>query len=66
MTRWTNIFYTSDFVGGPMQRIFGPGVRDIAVKRKSLWCYPGGHTDYWTGGKNNEALKAIVEALKLS
>ncbi|OKS86723.1 alpha/beta hydrolase [Mucilaginibacter polytrichastri] len=65
MIRWTNIFYASDFVGGPMQRVFGKGVKDISVKRKSLWCYPGGHTEYWTGGKPNQALEEIVNALKL-
>ncbi|MGQ2981882.1 hypothetical protein [Flavobacterium sp.] len=66
LTRWTNIFYTSDFVGGPMKRIFGKGMSDIPIRRKSTWFYPGGHTAYWKGGKKNEALEAIVTALKLS
>lgn len=65
VTRWTNIFFTSDFVGGKMQRIFGKGVEDIAIPRKSPWFYPGGHTDYWSKEKQN-ALKEIVDALKLS
>jgi hypothetical protein len=66
MTRWVNIYFTSDFVGGPMQRKFGLGVKDVPVERKSIWFYPGGHTRYWTGLKENEALEALVSALRLN
>lgn len=66
MTRWTNIYFTSDFVGGPMQRIFGNGVKDIAISRKSPWFFPGGHTDYWNSKSKNSALKAIVESMGLN
>ncbi|MCX2484627.1 hypothetical protein [Pedobacter sp. MR2016-24] len=65
MVRWTNIYYTSDFVGGPAQRVFGTGIADIKIDRKSLWCYPGGHTDYWTPGKDKQALIKIVSAMSL-
>lgn len=64
VTRWTNIFFTSDFVGGPIKPLFGQGIKDIGIKRKSLWFYPGGHTNYWDTG-NNEALEKIVNALNL-
>jgi hypothetical protein len=63
--RWTNIFYSSDFVGGPMQRIFGKGIKDICIPRKSPWFYPGGHTCYWDKTDKNNALKEIVAALRL-
>jgi hypothetical protein len=54
----------TDFIGGPMQRLFGPGVRDISVKRKSIWFFPGGHTSYWS--RTSEAsLATIVNALHL-
>ncbi|OCX54259.1 hypothetical protein BEL04_08355 [Mucilaginibacter sp. PPCGB 2223] len=67
MTRWTNIFYTSDFVGGPMQRIFGKGIVDIPVPRKSFWAYPGGHTEYWDKADgHNQALRELTQALKLN
>lgn len=66
MIRWTNIYYDSDFVGGPMQRLFGKGVKDISIKRKTFWLYPSGHTNYWDGVEENEALKKIVEAMKLN
>ena len=62
-TRWTNIYFTSDFVGGPMQRIFGKGLTDNPIPRKSLWFWPGGHTNYWDIG--SPALRKITEALKL-
>jgi len=63
--RWTNIFYTSDFVGGAMQRIFGQGIRDVPIERSSPWFYPGGHTAYWDKDDKNNALDKIVEAMKL-
>lgn len=66
MIRWTNIYYKSDFVGGPMQRLFGKGVRDIEIPHKSLWFYPGGHTSYWNGKIGNQAIKEIVNALNLN
>jgi len=66
MVRWTNIYFTSDFVGGPMRRLFGKGVKDLPIARKSLWLYPGGHTNYWEGVKGNKALEAIVRFMNLS
>ncbi|WP_442587224.1 hypothetical protein ACSBL2_14375 [Pedobacter sp. AW31-3R] len=66
VVRWTNIFYSSDFVGGPMQRVFGKGIKDVKVPRNSLWCYPGGHNAYWDKADKNNALTQIVEAMKLS
>ncbi|MBK9425800.1 MAG: hypothetical protein IPN54_17065 [Bacteroidetes bacterium] len=64
VTRWTNIYYSSDFIGGPVSRIFGQGVRDIEIKKKSYFFYPSGHTMYWNM-KNIESLKKITKALKL-
>lgn len=64
VTRWTNIFFTSDFIGGPMRQKFGKGIKDIPVKRISAWFLPGGHTRYWDEG-SDASIKAIVEALRL-
>lgn len=66
VTRWTNIYFTSDYVGGTGQRIFGRGVKDLEVKRKGLWLLPGGHTNYWDAVKDNEALGCIASAIGLS
>jgi hypothetical protein len=66
VTRWTNIYYTSDFVGGAMQRVFGKGIQDIEIKRESPWFLPGGHTNYWDKEDNQNALKDIVSAMNLS
>lgn len=66
MARWTNIFYTSDFVGGPLQPLFGKGVKDLPIAHQSAGVYPKGHTDYWTGGKPNLALEELVKALRLN
>lgn len=65
VTRWTNIYYTSDFVGGSASRVFGQGVKDVPIKRKSLWFMPGGHTKYWDKMDANNAIKQIVEAMQL-
>lgn len=64
VTRWTNIYFSSDFVGGPMQRLFGIAVKDENINRKSLWFYPGGHTHYWDRD-SEESLGKIVNALQL-
>jgi len=49
VTKWTNIYYASDYIGGPLQGVFGKGIKDIPVsKRNYIPIYPGGHTDYWT------------------
>jgi hypothetical protein len=66
MIRWKNIYYSSDFVGGPMQRRFGKGVFDIKINRNSFWFYPGGHNRYWRVRKDNGALKEIVNAMRLN
>jgi hypothetical protein len=63
--RWTNIFFKSDFVGGPMT-FLGEGVANVEVRRSSIWCYPGGHTHYWDKDDDHNALKEIVAALRLN
>jgi hypothetical protein len=64
LTRWTNIYFKSDFVGSAGCRLFGKGVKDIPLDRKSLWFIPGGHTHYWDEG-SEASLEAITSALKL-
>lgn len=66
MTRWVNIYFTSDYVGGKMGRIFGKGIKDVSIKHNSKWFLPSGHTDYWTFNENNQALAELVSALRLN
>lgn len=63
-TRWTNIYYNSDYVGGPVAPLFGPGIKDIPVKRpKGLFAVPGGHTTYWDFDNKRNILNHIWEIL---
>jgi hypothetical protein len=67
--RWTNIYFSSDFVGGPMRRLFGNGIRDVRIEAgtfKNFFPFPFGHTNYWDcpGGMN--AQQAIIDALQLN
>ncbi len=65
-TRWTNIYYHSDFIGGPLQSSFGVGIKDIAVvNQKWIGIYPVGHTRYWDPDNKMNVLKEIWEVLKI-
>ncbi len=59
-TRWSNIFYEADLIGGPLKDQFGPGILDIPVdhedagfkkcKKFKKWFHdksPGSHNHYW-------------------
>jgi glycosyltransferase involved in cell wall biosynthesis len=54
-TRWTNLFFPArlgvfgDFVGGPLQDVFGRGIRDQAVTTRGFLRRnsPVAHTSYW-------------------
>lgn len=63
LTKWTNIYFTSDYVGSDCQRIFGKGIKDIEVPRKGYILVPGGHTNYWDNDKTNHALAEIAKAI---
>ncbi len=77
-TRWTNIYFPvrlgffGDFIGGPLRRWFGSGIRDIPVT-SARWgglaqITPMAHTSYWWKGKkggDSSALAALIHALDL-
>ena len=48
-TRWTNLYFDGDFIGGELGERFGLGIYDIKVRRKWKWrsLLPGSHTQYW-------------------
>ncbi|MDO8963967.1 MAG: hypothetical protein Q7W30_05665 [Coriobacteriia bacterium] len=59
-TRWSNLYFESDFIAGPLAEVFGPGIRDIRVEtedkgakdrrwnlRYALGKTWASHTMYW-------------------
>ncbi len=64
--RWTNLYFSTDYVGGPMQPMLGRGIKDVRLPPQGPWIipYPFGHTDYWKD-KECEALESLWEALDL-
>ena len=69
-TRWTNIYFCTDFIGGPLQPLLGHGIKDIEVPvpHKPKWLpFPFGHTRYWEDNPRTlTAMQAIAEALQLN
>jgi hypothetical protein len=59
-TKWTNIYYDKDFIGGPLQDKYGAGIRDIMVTTKDLLC----HIKYWDFEKKYNILNRLYEILK--
>jgi len=55
MTRWTNIYFKNDYVGGPVAPEFGKGVKDICVTAQSSFFTKtipfASHTKYWDEGE---------------
>jgi hypothetical protein len=45
-TRWTNLWYGNDPIGGPLLAAFGRGIRDIRLCDAPLWPVKA-HTSYW-------------------
>jgi hypothetical protein len=47
-TRWTNVYFTSDVVGGPLRDLFGQGIEDVQAEdppgRRGR--FPSVHTQY--------------------
>lgn len=83
VTRWTNLYFPvvlgffGDVIGGPLRSVFGPGIKDVAVRLKSLRRFTFlAHTSYWKaeptspGGDaadetEHHALSALRDALEL-
>jgi hypothetical protein len=65
VTKWTNIFYSSDFVGGPMKEVFGAGIKDIEIRNNNwFFVYPKGHTEYWSIKNQKNVLNNLWLILK--
>ena len=48
-TRWTNLYFPGDFIGGNLSELFGVGVYDIKVLAEKKWKSRTilSHTGYW-------------------
>jgi hypothetical protein len=63
-TRWTNIHFTSDLIGGPLARLFGDGVKDVGLDGSSgLGRTPLSHVRYWSR-EERDACDALNAALR--
>ena len=66
-TRWTNLYYPGDYIGGPLAGIFGSGIKDVEIAddwRHKLPVLP--HVWYWAKTKHNHtAIHALIDALAL-
>lgn len=79
-TRWTNLYFPAklglfgDFIGGPLRKVFGPGVKDVPVSTRWLGGLgqrtPAAHTRYWSEVKEVDdtketSLRELRAALRL-
>ena len=63
-TRWTNLYFTSDFVGGPLAPLFGDGVKDVPLHGSAgVSKTPLSHVKYWSG-EEREACAALNNAMR--
>jgi pimeloyl-ACP methyl ester carboxylesterase len=62
-TKWTNVFYDNDVVGGPIAPVFGPGVRDVAIEDRPAFgsVFPIDHTLYPSDPRVQQLLRRIVD-----
>lgn len=79
VVRWTNLYFPTrlgalgDVVGGPLRKVFGNGIRDVAVRSRA-WLglrarTPVCHVDYWRAEERpgpDDACTRLVEALDLA
>ena len=66
-TRWTNLYFPSDPVGGELTGVsgFGNGIKDVPLKPAGwLTRTPASHVHYWDR-KERHAIEALLAALDL-
>jgi hypothetical protein len=68
-TRWTNLYFPGDFVGGPLSPLFGRGVEDRPLRDNWLSLTPLSHTRYWSragvGATPGQSVAALRDVLAL-
>lgn len=63
LTRWTNLYFSSDFIGGPIEG-FGPGVENHSLKPQSTKLPFNSHVTYWKISEP-ESLSLLRKRLEL-
>jgi hypothetical protein len=59
-TRWTNLYFPGDIIGGKISHLFGDGIQDVELSRGAKnWA---SHVEYWS---KESALKELRTALRL-
>lgn len=67
-TKWHNVYFENDYVGGPMKNIFGAGVQDYKLKLNKT--IAGNipflsHTQYWSiPGEDDELVSDAITTIK--
>lgn len=64
VTRWTNLYFPGDFVGGALKEQFGDGILDfrVTLPNKFLTYLPTSHSKYW----DNHFVKKGVKGSMIS
>jgi hypothetical protein len=66
VTRWTNLYFRGDLIGGPLARRFGKALNDHEIDVHCRWSrFPGSHTKYWRAAGEAYQLREIRAALRL-
>jgi len=59
ITRWTNLYFPADIIGGPVSPLFGPGIKDVDLGSCCARSWRS-HVQYW---KRKCACEELREAL---
>ncbi|HNP52961.1 MAG TPA: hypothetical protein PKK69_00020 [Ferruginibacter sp.] len=65
VTKWTNFYFEKDYVGGPLQPLFGKGIREEVVQNSvGFSLMPVGHTRYWDRSYPHHILAGLWEIVE--
>jgi len=66
VTRWTNLFFPGDIIGGPVAPLFGSGIKDVCLDAgdRRIAASVRSHTHYWDPGEKR-ACEELAQALQL-
>ena len=71
VTRWTNLYFPGDIIGGAVASLFGKGIKDVKLRFASRgWLdrlIPArSHTRYWDYPSERHASEELTKALHLN
>jgi hypothetical protein len=65
-TKWTNLYFLADIIGGPLRPLFGDGVKDVPLDGAGRWSKTKvSHIKYWHHAEG-AACRALKDAMQLS